>query len=68
VRLSRQVRYRTCAFMTFATVRLRCYWLKCFRFYGAPGMTRTCDLLVRSQRTYPNSLIIEQILLQENSI
>jgi hypothetical protein len=28
---------------------------------GAPGMTRTCDLLVRSQPVSPNSLIIQQI-------
>jgi hypothetical protein len=25
-------------------------------FYGAPGMTRTCDLLVRSQTLYPTEL------------
>jgi len=37
-------------------------------YCGAPGLTRTADLLVRSQRTFPNSLIIEQIFLQENSI
>jgi hypothetical protein len=24
--------------------------------YGAPGMTRTCDLLVRSQTLYPTEL------------
>ena len=29
--------------------------------FGAPGMTRTCDLLVRSQPAFPNSLIIRQI-------
>jgi len=37
-----------------------------------PGRIRTCGLLVRSQRTFPNSLIIEQIFtpifLQRNSI
>ena len=27
------------------------------RSCGAPGMTRTCDVLVRSQPTFPNSLI-----------
>jgi hypothetical protein len=29
----------------------------CIDFRGAPGMTRTCDLLVRSQAAYPNILI-----------
>jgi hypothetical protein len=42
-------------------------WLITNRVDGAPGMTRTCDLLVRSQPAFPNSLITEQIFLQENS-
>ena len=25
-------------------------------FYGAPGMIRTCDLLIRSQALYPTEL------------
>ena len=28
----------------------------CFGIYGAPGTTRTCDLLVRSQTLYPTEL------------
>src|SRR3984957_18685520 len=31
-------------------------WLILFELSGAPGMTRTCDLLVRSQTLYPTEL------------
>ena len=33
-------------------------------YCGAPGLTRTADLLVRSQPAFPNSLITEQIFMQ----
>jgi hypothetical protein len=36
-----------------------CFSTHCLQvidFYGAPGMTRTCDLLVRSQTLYPTEL------------
>ena len=31
-------------------------WLQVFDFTGAPGKTRTCDLLIRSQTLYPTEL------------
>jgi hypothetical protein len=42
-------------------------WVGCFapsclqvtESFGAPGMTRTCDSLVRSQPAFSNSLIIQ---------
>ena len=35
---------------------------------GTPGKIRTYDLLLRRHGAYPNTMIIEQIFLQENSI
>ena len=33
-----------------------CFQCKCFIIYGAPGVTRTPDLLIRSQSLYPSEL------------
>jgi CheY-like chemotaxis protein len=37
------------------------------RSYGGRGRTRTCDLLRVKQARSPNTMIIEQIFLQETS-